>query len=198
MELKNGIKTFYAKNSMAWRKWLAKNHLNEKSVWLIIYKKDSKTPSITYSEAVDQALCFGWIDSKPNKRDEISFYQFFAKRKPKSNWSKINKEKIEHLISEDLMTDSGMLAIKIAKENGSWDRLNEVDNLVLPADLLKAFNKNKLAKSNWEKFSKSVKQGILQWLLSAKKTETRQKRISEIVSLAEKNLKANQYVKKSL
>ncbi|MBL7972315.1 MAG: YdeI/OmpD-associated family protein, partial [Prolixibacteraceae bacterium] len=102
----------------------------------------------------------------------------------------------EHLISEDLMTDSGMLAIKIAKENGSWDRLNEVDNLVLPADLLKAFNKNKLAKSNWEKFSKSVKQGILQWLLSAKKTETRQKRISEIVSLAEKNLKANQYVKK--
>lgn len=196
MELKNGIKTFYAKNSLAWRKWLIKNHLTENSVWLIIYKKDSKTPSITYSEAVDQALCFGWIDSKPNKRDEKSYYQFFSKRKPKSVWSKINKEKVKYLISEELITESGLLAIKIAKENGSWDTLNEVDNLVLPKDLLTEFNKNKLAKSNWEQFSKSVKQGILQWLLSAKKIETRQKRISEIVTLAEKNIKANQYVKK--
>lgn len=196
MELKNGIKTFYAKNSLAWRNWLIKNHFTENSVWLIIYKKDSKTPSITYSEAVDQALCYGWIDSKPNKRDENSFYQFFSKRKPKSSWSKINKEKVKFLISENLMSESGLSAIKIAKENGSWDRLNEVDNLILPDDLTIAFKKNKLAYTYWNKFSKSVKQGILQWLLSAKRIETRRKRINDIVSLAEKNMKANQYVKK--
>ena len=94
MELHNNIKTFHAKTRKNWRKWLEKNHESEKSVWLIIYKKESETPSIYYPEAVDEALCFGWIDSKPNKRDEHSYYQFFSKRNPKSNWSKVNKEKI--------------------------------------------------------------------------------------------------------
>ena len=196
MELKNGINTFHAKNILAWRNWLIKNHLSENSVWLIIYKKNSKIPSINYSDAVDQALCFGWIDSKPNKRDEYSFYQFFSIRNPKSNWSKINKDKVKHLIAVGEMTEKGLLAINKAKENGSWDRLNEVDNLILPQDLIIEFNKNNEAKGNWEKFSKSVRQGILQWLLSAKRNETRQKRITEIVSKAEKNIKANQYIKK--
>lgn len=90
MELKNGVKTFFSKNSNEWRKWLEINHLKEKSVWLIIYKKGSNQDSITYPEAVDEALCFGWVDSKPNKRDDKSFYQYFAKRNPKSNWSRVN------------------------------------------------------------------------------------------------------------
>ncbi len=90
-ELKNGVKTFYAKDQAAWRKWLSTNHNKQESVWLIIYRKESETPSVYYPEAVDEALCFGWIDSKPNKRDAESFYQFFSKRNPKSNWSKANK-----------------------------------------------------------------------------------------------------------
>jgi uncharacterized protein YdeI (YjbR/CyaY-like superfamily) len=102
MEKHKGIHTFHAKTRDEWRQWLMKNHQSEKSVWLIIYRKESNTPSVYYPEAVDEALCFGWIDSTPNKRDDVSYYQFFAKRNPKSNWSKVNKEKVDQLIAQGL------------------------------------------------------------------------------------------------
>jgi uncharacterized protein YdeI (YjbR/CyaY-like superfamily) len=193
MELYNGIPTFYAKTRNEWRKWLTKNHLSEKSVWLIIYKKESDTPSVYYSEAVDEALCFGWIDSKPNKRDADSYYQFFAKRNAKSNWSKVNKEKVAKLLEQDLMHSSGLEMIDIAKQNGTWTALDEVENITIPDDLKNLFIKNKTAFEHWEKFSRSSKRGILEWIMNAKKAETRQKRIEETVSLAEKNIKANHY-----
>ena len=97
MELNKGTKTFYADSQESWRKWLSDNHEKEKSVWLIIYKMESNIPSVYYSEAVDEALCFGWVDSLVNKRDNESYYQYFARRNPKSNWSKINKEKVASL-----------------------------------------------------------------------------------------------------
>lgn len=193
MELKDGIKTFYAKSQKEWRKWLEDNHQSEKSVWLIIYKKESKTPSVYYPEAVDEALCFGWIDSKPNKRDEHSYYQFFAKRNPKSNWSNVNKTKVAKLIKEGLMQKAGYDMIEVAKQNGTWTALDEVEKISIPSDLLALFLKNKLAYENWENFSRSSKRGILEWILNAKKEETRLKRIEETVSLAEKNIKANHY-----
>jgi uncharacterized protein YdeI (YjbR/CyaY-like superfamily) len=193
METKNGIQTFHAKNRGAWRKWLEKNSRSAKSVWLIIYHKGSKTPSVYYPEAVDEALCFGWVDSKPNKRDHESYYQFFAKRNPKSKWSKINKEKVERLIEEGLMTQSGMEMITLAKQVGTWDALTSVDNLEEPDDLKKAFSKNKTALKNWQAFPPSTRRGILEWILNAKRTETRIKRIEETVSLAAQNIRANQY-----
>src|SRR3954454_11068734 len=107
-ELKEGIKTFYAKSGKEWRAWLEKNGDKEKSVWLIIYKKEKGIPSVYYREAVDEALCFGWIDSKANKRDDESYYQFFARRNPRSKWSKVNKDKVEIMIAEGLMHESGM------------------------------------------------------------------------------------------
>lgn len=193
MEIYNGIQTFYAKTRKEWRKWLEKNHQSEKSVWLIIYKKESDTPSVYYPEAVDEALCFGWIDSKPNKRDEDSYYQFFAKRNPKSNWSKVNKEKVAKLLEKGLMHSSGLEMIEIAKQNGTWTALDEVENINIPDDLQKLFSKNKTAFENWENFPRSSKRGILEWILNSKKPETRQKRIEETISLAEKNIKANHY-----
>jgi uncharacterized protein YdeI (YjbR/CyaY-like superfamily) len=193
MELKDGIKTFYAKSQKEWRQWLEKNHESEKSVWLIIYKKESKTKSVYYPEAVDEALCFGWIDSKPNKRDAESFYQYFSKRNPKSNWSKVNKEKVKRLLAEGLITKSGLEAIEIAKQNGTWNALDEVEEIIIPDDLQKAFSKKKSALTNFEKFPRSSKRGILEWILNAKRPETRQKRIQETVDLAEKNIKANHY-----
>lgn len=193
METKDGIPTFYAKTRSAWRKWLEKNCHSAKSVWLIIYHKGSKTPSVYYPEAVDEALCFGWVDSKPNKRDHESYYQFFAKRNPKSKWSKINKEKVERLMAEGLMTPAGMEMITLAKELGTWDALTPVDNLEEPDDLKKAFSKNKTAYKNWQAFPPSTKRGILEWLLNAKRLETRSKRIAETVSLAAQNIRANQY-----
>jgi len=193
MELKDGIKTFYARSQREWRKWLEKNHQSEKSVWLIIYKKESGKPSVYYTEAVDEALCFGWIDSKPNKRDAESYYQFFAKRNPKSNWSKINKAKIARLSAKGLITKAGIEAIETAKRSGTWTALDKVEAMTIPEDLQKAFDKNKTAFMYFDKFPPSSKRIILEWILNAKRTETRQQRITTTVELATKNIRANHY-----
>lgn len=195
MEIYKSVKATSAKNSNEWRDWLAQNHSTEKSIWLIIYKKDSGTPSVTYDEAVDEALCFGWIDSKPNKRDEDSFYQFFAKRNPKSNWSRVNKEKVERLLKANKIATAGIEMIEIAQQNGTWTALDDVENLVIPKDLQVELEKYSKAADNFEAFPRSVKRGILEWVLNAKKTETRQKRITETASLAQENIRANQYRK---
>ena len=193
MEIYNGIQAFHASTRKEWRKWLEKNHQSKKSVWLIIYKKESNIPSIYYPEAVDEALCFGWIDSKPNKRDDNSYYQFFCRRNPKSYWSKVNKQKVAKLIEQGLMTRAGIEMIELAKQNGTWTALDDVEKSNIPADLQERFAKNKTALENWDKFPRSSKRGILEWIMNAKKPETRQKRIEETVTLAEKNIKANQY-----
>jgi uncharacterized protein YdeI (YjbR/CyaY-like superfamily) len=195
MEYK-GVKTFYAESKPAFRNWLIENHQTETNLWLIIYKKDSGTPSITYDQAVDEAICYGWVDSSINKRDDDSFYQYFAKRNPKSNWSRVNKVKVEKLISEGLMTESGLKMIELAKLTGTWTALDDVENLISPPDLQEAFDENILAKEYFDLFPRSVKRGILEWLMNAKQPETRLKRITEIVSKAERNERANQFVKK--
>lgn len=186
-----GVKAIQAESSAAWRAWLEEHHRSEKSVWLIIYRKESANPSVYYPEAVDEALCFGWIDSKANKRDAVSYYQIFTKRNPKSNWSKVNKDKVERLMAEGRMHASGLEMVELAKKSGTWSALNEVDNVLLPDDLKALFAQNNTAWEHWEKFSRSSIRGILEWILNAKKPETRQKRIEETVALAEKNIKAN-------
>lgn len=193
MESYNGVPTFQASNLEEWRKWLQENHLTEKSIWLIIYKQESGIPSVYYPEAVDEALCFGWIDSKPNKRDEKSYFQFFSKRNPKSKWSKVNKDKIERLTREGRMQPAGIKMVDLAKETGTWSALDDVDQLIIPADLSAEFDKNPQALSFWEGFSKSSRRGILEWILNAKRPETRIQRIEETVRLASGNVKANQY-----
>jgi uncharacterized protein YdeI (YjbR/CyaY-like superfamily) len=193
MEIKDGVKTFYAKDRKSWRAWLSKHHEKEKSVWLIIYKKGAPKKSINYTEAVEEALCYGWIDSKPNKRDEESFYQFFAKRNPSSNWSKINKDRVKKLIDQGLMTPSGMAVIEQAKANGKWAALDDIENLLIPDDLESMLNANQEAAVHFEAFPRSVKRGILEWILNAKTPATRNKRIQETVTLAADNLRANQY-----
>lgn len=120
METNNGIETCYAKTRQDWRRWLETNGQSKKAVCLIMYHKKSSTPSVAYNEAVEEALCFGWIDSKANKRDTESSYLQFTPRKPRSNWSASNRERVERLIKEGLMTESGQLAIDLAKTTGRW------------------------------------------------------------------------------
>lgn len=191
MEIKDGILCLHADSEQSWRNWLEVHHQSQKSVWLIIYKKDCGVPSVYYPEAVDQALCFGWIDSKANKRDEISYYQFFSKRNPKSNWSKVNKNKVEKLSALGLIAPAGWKVIELAKQNGKWSALDEVEKLTIPEDLQMLFDKNKTAFDFWEKFPPSTKRGILEWILNAKQKETREKRIQQTVDLAAKNIRAN-------
>jgi len=184
--------SFYARDGAAWRQWLEQHHDKEDSIWLILYKKDSTTPSIRYPEAVDKALCFGWVDSVPNKRDEDSYYQFFARRHPKSNWSKINKDKVEQLIQSGLMTEAGMKVVEAARA-GAWDALNEVEQLIIPQDLEEALQRVPNAWGHFNAFPRSSKRGILEWILNAKKAETRSKRIRETARLAGQNIRANHY-----
>ena len=193
METKNGIRAFYAKDRKAWRAWLAKNAESEKAVWLILYRKGASAKTVSYAEAVEEALCFGWIDSKANKRDGESYYQYFAQRKPRSNWSKSNKERVARLTALGLMTERGLALVEAAKQNGAWAALDTVDALVQPAGLEKALAKNKKAALHFQAFPPSLKKQILEWVGNARREETRQKRIDETVSLAEKNKRANQY-----
>lgn len=183
------IEIFYPTSQKAWRKWLEKNHISKQAVWLVFYNKKSALQSITWSDAVDVALCFGWIDSKKVKIDEECSHQFFSKRKAKSTWSKINKGKVEKLIEQDLMTEAGLASIAIAKQNGSWTILDEVEELIIPRDLQAALALNAKAKDYFLGLSKSVRKIILSWLVFAKTTETRQKRITEIVERAAQHLK---------
>ena len=191
MELYKNIEAIHAESRAEWRAWLEANHASQQSVWLIIYRKDGDTPSVYYPEAVDEALCFGWIDSVPNKRDEHSYYQFFSKRNPKSNWSRVNKEKVAGLIQHGLMHEAGMEMVAIAKQNGTWTALDGVENLELPEALQLLFDAQPQAYQHWQNFSRSSRRGILEWILNAKKPETRFKRIEQTVALAAKNIKAN-------
>ena len=187
------LKTFYPKHRQEWREWLKDNHEKEQSVWLIYYKKKSNIPTIIYSEAVDEALCFGWIDSKSKPLDEEKFMQFFSRRKEKSVWSKVNKEKVDRLIGEGLMSKAGYEIIETAKKNGSWTILDEAEALIIPDDLEKAFDNRANARQYFLGLSRSDKRNILQWLVLAKRQETRLKRITEIVELADINQKPKQF-----
>jgi len=187
------IETFYPESKLHWRKWLAKNHIQKDAVWIIIYKQKSGKPTITWSESVDEALCYGWIDSVKKTLDHESSIQFFSKRKAKSTWSKINKNKVEQLIANGLMTKAGFEIIEVAKQNGSWTILDDVEELIIPDDLDLALKTNTTATDFFLSLSKSVKKGMLQWLVLAKRPETRQNRITEIVELASKKQKPKQF-----
>ena len=187
--LNKEIETYCPQSRTDWRQWLEKNHQSKQSVWLIYYTKKSNLPSISWSEAVDEALCFGWIDSTKKTIDDSSFMQFFSKRKPKSNWSKINKEKVQQLIDSKRMTKAGYESVKTAKQNGSWTILDEVEELIIPNDLEIAFKKHKGSKDYFLSLSKLTRKIILGWIVLAKQQETRQKRIGEVVESAEQNLK---------
>lgn len=191
--MKDDIATIYPQSQQEWRQWLIENHLLEQSVWVLGYKKATGKTSVSWSDVVDEALCFGWIDGMRKSLDEERFIQFVCKRKPKSGWSKINKEKIERLIADGLMTEAGFKSIEIAKQNGSWTLLDEVEELTVPNDLEVAFTSNPGAADFFFGLSKSVRKMMLQWVAFAKKPETRRNRINEIATLAAQKLKPKQF-----
>jgi len=180
-------------NKKDWRKWLEMNHDKKDGIWLIFNKKKSSNFNLSWSESVDVALCFGWIDSIKRPIDSTQYKQYFSKRKAKSNWSEINKAKVKTLIDQGLMQEAGYKSIEIAKENGSWTILDEVEAQVIPDDLKRAFAAYRGSMDFFDSLSKSVKKGLLYWVISAKRKETRQKRIEEIVKNASVNLKPKQF-----
>ncbi|MGQ0540412.1 MAG: YdeI/OmpD-associated family protein [Blastocatellia bacterium] len=176
-----------------WRKWLAKNHDRSPGVWFVYFKKHTGKPRVAYDDAVEEALCFGWIDSLACVFDDARSRLLMTPRKPKSVWSKPNKERVEKMVAAGLMTKIGLAKIEQAKADGdgSWNTLDSSDRLEMPEDLKAAFGRNKKAKANWEKFSDSPKKAILYWLGTAKRDETRKTRVEKIVSMASVGKKAN-------
>jgi uncharacterized protein YdeI (YjbR/CyaY-like superfamily) len=181
--------TVYAKDRNEWHDWLLKNHAVSSGVLLIFYKKEMGKPSVSYDEAVEEALSFGWIDSKVNSLDEERYMQLFTPRKPRSSWSKLNKQRVEKLIKSGLMTVAGMEKVEAAKRDGSWNTLDAIEDLQIPADLMEALASNKKAHGNFMAFSDSSKKIILQWIRDAKRPETRKRRIDKTVELAGENKK---------
>ncbi|MCL4473253.1 MAG: YdeI/OmpD-associated family protein [Actinobacteria bacterium] len=172
-----------------WRDWLEKNHDSEEEIWLLYYKKHSGKESVTYEDAVEEALCFGWIDSQVQTVDAGSYMQRFSRRKKNSVWSESNKERVVKLIGEGCMTEAGIAAVREAKQGGHWDELVPVDSLEVPSDLEEALAANPKAAANFEAFSASQKKMYLFWVQSAKTEPTRKKRIKMTVKRAAKNKK---------
>jgi len=191
---KKDPETFCPASRQDWRQWLMANHNSKQAVWLVYYKKKTNISSVSYNDAVDEALCFGWIDSTRKSLDHETFMQFFCRRKPNSVWSKINKAKVLRLIESGMMTKAGIDSIETAKQNGSWTILDEVEELLIPGDLLLELENNPGALGYFLSLSKSVRKSMLQWLVLARRPETRQKRISEIALLAAKKLKPKQFL----
>ncbi len=181
------------KDKKDWRKWLQLNHQKKDSVWLVFYKKKSPNFNLSWSDSVDEALCFGWIDSTKRSIDHDKYKQYFSKRKTKSNWSKINKDKVKTLIDQGLMEEGGCKSIEIAKGNGSWTILDCVEDLLIPKDLKEELSIHKGSLEYFDQLNKSDKKALLYWVVSAKREETRQKRIVEIAVNASENLKPKQF-----
>ena len=179
--------TFQANSRSEWREWLAEHHATSTGIWLLSFKKASGKPGVSYPEAVEEALCFGWIDSRPNALDDERYMQYFSLRKPGSPWSRVNKERIERLIAEGLMAEPGLAKIEEAKADGSWGAYDAIEDMVVPDDLEQGLLANPLAHEHFHAFSPSAKKQLLWWVASAKRPETRAKRIAQLVDAAAEN-----------
>ncbi len=183
------MEEIYFKNDRDWRKWLHQNHSKSGGIYLIFYAVAHENESMRWEEAVKVALCYGWIDSTVKSLGNGKRRQYFCPRKPKSVWSKVNKTHIKDLTANGLMHESGLEKIKAAKKDGSWTALDDVENGVVPEDLQLAFDKNKPAFENYQSFTRGQRKSYLYWLNQAKRQETRNKRIREIVQLCQDNIK---------
>jgi uncharacterized protein YdeI (YjbR/CyaY-like superfamily) len=180
----------YVTSRSDWHDWLRRNHDAKKEVWLIFYKKHTGKPSILYDDAVEEALCFGWIDSIIKKIDDEKFARKFILRKSGSKWSELNKERARKMIEEGKMTEAGLLRIEEAKESGEWFKAALVRReLVIPSYVKEALAKNKKALSNFNNLAKSYRRQYVGWITSARREETRRRRLAEAIKVLEKNEK---------
>ena len=186
------VPEFYFKTDVEWRSWLAANYQKDQGVYLIFYKVGHENQSMRWEEAVKVALCYGWIDSTVKSLGNGKRRQYFCRRKPKSVWSALNKKYIVDLLDANLIHESGLESIAIAKKNGSWTALDAVEKGIVPEDLQIAFNKNDNAYKNYKSFAPSYRKSYLYWLHQGKRLETRQKRIAEIIRLCDQNIKSRE------
>jgi uncharacterized protein YdeI (YjbR/CyaY-like superfamily) len=177
-------KNVRCKDRATWRAWLERNHASASFAWLQYFRKGSGRPSITYSEAVEEALCFGWIDSKAEPLEDSSWRQYFCPRKPGSAWSKLNKQRVERMIAEGLMREPGLRIIEAARANGSWGSLDAVEALEIPDDFAAALDALPGAREFFDATSRTNRKQTLYLIASAKRAETRAQRIAKAAEAA--------------
>ena len=170
-----------------WRAWLIANHASSRGAHLVSWRRSSGRTSVAYEEAVEEALCVGWIDSVAGRLDDDRALQWFSPRRPDSGWARSNKERVERLTAAGLMLPAGLAAIEEAKRNGTWTMLDDVENLVVPDDLAAALDAAPPARDHWDAFSRSRRRAILVWLVQAKRPETRAKRVADVAAQASRN-----------
>ena len=191
-EAHDGRPIVHPKSRKGWRRWLSRTHASSPGVWLAAYRKETGKPRVEYDEAVEEALAFGWIDSKSVRLDDERSLIWMCPRKASSGWSKSNKERVERLERAGLMTDAGRASVEAATQSGTWSLLDSVEALEEPDDLTAALDTTPGARANFDAFPPSARKVILTWIATAKRDETRRKRIEETARLAAENVRANQ------
>ena len=180
------MKQLYVTDRDQWRDWLCEHHAAEAGIWLIFYKKATSKPTIEYDVAVEEALCFGWIDSIIKRIDAKKYVRKFTPRKDKSDWSKLNRKRVSKMIKAGRMTEAGLAKIKAAKKNGCWNRDGKTPrSLEMPSEFAETLARNKKAKGNFEKLSPTYRRHYLGWIAAAKRPETRRRRLDESIALLE-------------
>jgi uncharacterized protein YdeI (YjbR/CyaY-like superfamily) len=182
-----------ARDGATWRAWLRRHHRSAPGIWLVYHKKASDTPSVRYEEAVQEALCYGWIDSLVRTLDATRYRQLFTPRKPGSTWSPSNKRRVERLTAERRMTKAGLAKIAAAQADGSWESLDEVETLTIPAELRRALAAQGDALRNFRGYTVSLRKAMLYWLASAKRPETRARRLAKLVAYAAAHTSAREF-----
>ena len=177
--------------SEEWRAWLEANGRSAKAVWFVVHHKGAATSGISFDEAVEHALCYGWIDGPARKRDDLSHCVRFSPRSPKSTWSKVNRARVERLVERGLMAEQGQAMVDLARRTGTWDLLAEAQDGIVPPDLQALLDRDEVASRSFDALPPSSKRAILEGIARAKRPETRQRRLVEAVELARKDVRRN-------
>jgi uncharacterized protein YdeI (YjbR/CyaY-like superfamily) len=185
-----GFPIYHPETRTAWRAWLEANHATARGVWLAAWRRGTDRPVVPYPDTVEEALCFGWIDSTANVLDERRSLQLMTPRKPKSSWTRLNRERVARMEADGLMTDAGRRAVEVAQANGYWTLHDQVEDLIEPEDLAAALDRVPAARGHWDAFPPSARKPLLWWVISAAKPATRARRIERIVAEAEQGRRA--------
>jgi len=184
------MRQLYLPDRDQWRKWLSTHYKSEPGIWLVFYKKGTGEPTISYEASVEEALCFGWIDSIIKKIDEEKYARKFTPRKDGSYWSALNKKRATKMIKQGKMTKTGLAKIEAAKKTGLWNKDGRPEiSWDVPPELAKALARNKKAKANFDGLAATYRRHYIGWIATAKRPETKKKRVSEAVALLEKGMK---------
>lgn len=189
----DGVPRIHPEDAGEWRAWLAEHHASAGGVWAVRWRAGHGDVPLDYEGLVREALCFGWIDSKPRKLDAERTMLYFAPRRPGSGWARPNKQRIAELEAAGLMEPAGRAAVERARADGTWSMLDGVEDAVVPPDLSAALDARPGARERWDAFPPSARKGILQWIVQARRPETRARRVEEAADKASRGERANQW-----